>query len=413
MPGENGKAQDMNSTQKSKSNDHDLWRKVKDYSKGGIQKRIEAISIIFNQKNELPAQWMDLAYELASKEQPKEVRIALAKSFAASSLSTVQHFSILKILAKDPDEEVSQIVDTVLTKYRQQFDFLDSFNNGFNKATEEMRAKERETALNIIVQRQDMFGQLAGSMNKRQQDMFGQLAGSMNKRQQDMFGQLSGKAFSPIIGNIGIANLTPIKNLINPILSYYPVSELSTVETERRIPPRSKADTYVKKLQECKPGTKQWNNYQELCARILSYCLVPPLQEPVGQSSNFGGAHIRDIIFHIPHNIGDFWNWLIIKYGVAIVVECKNYANALNENQVVITSKYLGKKKLTTLGLVLARKGVGKSAHKAQIEQWVHNDLLVICLDDNDLAKMLELREKSQEPCKIIDNAIRKLLESV
>ena len=102
-----------------------------------------------------------------------------------------------------------------------------------------------------------------------------------------------------------------------------------------------------------------------------------------------------------------------MKFGIAIVVECKNYANFLTENQMIITSKYLGKKKLTLLGLVLTRRGLGESAQYAQIDKWKEDEKMMVCLVDEDLAKMLDLREKNEEPWKVIDKAIRNFLEGV
>jgi hypothetical protein len=407
-------SEDSQRSPHSKSHDIDLWQKVRDYSKGDPQKKIEAVSMIFNQNKKLPREWLDLACELAGKDQPREVRIALANSFAtSSSLTTGQYFSILKALANDPDKEVAQVVDIELARYRQQYDFLDRFSNEFNKAIEEMRAKERTTALNILVQHHDTLRRFGGDIRNGQQEKLGKLASDIHKQRQEIFEQVSGKAFSPLISNIGVANFQSIRGIIEPIPGYYPAAELSDVNTKSQIPPHSKADTYMKRLRRCVPGDESWKEYQDICTDILAYCLVPPLLEPSEQSQSLNGRHKRDLIFQIPHNAGDFWNWLIIKYGLAIVVECKNYAEPLKENQVVITSKYLGKKKLTTLGIMLTRKGLGKSAQQTQIDEWKDNDKMVVCLNDEDLIKMLELREKGQESSKVIDNAIRRLLERV
>src|SRR5918999_486005 len=309
--------------------DSELWQKVTNYANGSTDEKLKAISIIFGQHRKLPPKWVDIVCKLATEEQPKEVRIALASSFVtSSSLTTKQYFSVLRILSKVPDKEVSRIVDGELTKYKQNDEFFTLFSYEFNKAIEEIRLRERETLLNLVGQRSHVFGQLADSIHKRQ---------------QETFGQLSGKDFDPIIGNIGISNLKPIRKILEPIPSYYPVSELSTVETAGQIPADSKALDYVKRLRKCKRGRENWKEYQDLCTEILTYCLVPPLMEPSEQGQNIGARHKRDIIFQIPHGAGKFWDWIVLKFGLGIVVECKNYTDALKENEVVITSKYLGK----------------------------------------------------------------------
>ena len=61
----------------------------------------------------------------------------------------------------------------------------------------------------------------------------------------------------------------------------------------------------------------------------------------------------------------------------------------------------------------MTRADLTENAQHSQIDKWKLEDILMICLNDKDLAKMLELREKDQDPGKVIDNAVRKLLEKI
>ena len=98
---------------------------------------------------------------------------------------------------------------------------------------------------------------------------------------------------------------------------------------------------------------------------------------------------------------------------MAIIVECKNYTEPLKENQTIISSKYLDRKKLTRLSLMVTRKGLHQGGIKAQENQWIRDDKMIICLRDEDLIKMLELKENNDEPWKVIDNLIRQFLSSL
>jgi hypothetical protein len=98
---------------------------------------------------------------------------------------------------------------------------------------------------------------------------------------------------------------------------------------------------------------------------------------------------------------------------MAIIVECKNYTEPLKENQTIISSKYLDRKKLTRLGLMVTRRGLHQGGIKAQENQWIRDDKMIICLRDEDLIKMLELKENNDEPWKVIDNLIRQFLSSL
>ena len=83
-----------------------LWERVQKFSKGDICEKIEALSIILKQRDQLPAESIKIAFAFADKEQPKEVRLAVAKGFGKLHLSTKQYFSFLEILANDQDNDV-------------------------------------------------------------------------------------------------------------------------------------------------------------------------------------------------------------------------------------------------------------------------------------------------------------------
>jgi hypothetical protein len=79
---------------------------------------------------------------------------------------------------------------------------------------------------------------------------------------------------------------------------------------------------------------------------------------------------------------------------LAVIVECKNYGKELPANQVVITSKYFGPKRLGNFGIILTRKGLSSSAKAEQKRLWSEESKMILCLNDADLTKMLELKEQ-------------------
>jgi hypothetical protein len=74
----------------------------------------------------------------------------------------------------------------------------------------------------------------------------------------------------------------------------------------------------------------------------------------------------RSMVFYITYDIGTFWNFIILKYSDAFIVECKNYSELLSENEFIISSKYLDPKGLTNLGFVITRKGLSNNVKEAQ-----------------------------------------------
>jgi hypothetical protein len=96
-----------------------------------------------------------------------------------------------------------------------------------------------------------------------------------------------------------------------------------------------------------------------------------------------------------------------------LIVECKNYFRLLTENGFIISSKYLDPKGLTNLGFVITRRGLSKNAKEAQTNYWTRQGIMMICLIDDDLLKMLELKEKKEGAWKVLDLAIKKFRESL
>lgn len=122
----------------------------------------------------------------------------------------------------------------------------------------------------------------------------------------------------------------------------------------------------------------------KICVRIFVYCLVPPLLTPFEQSETRDGLHVRDLIFDIPHGLTGFLNYILIMYGMAIVVECKNYTRHLKENDMIVTSKYLDPDGLTSICLILSRKGLHEHGRKGREKARRSNNKMILSLSDDD-----------------------------
>jgi hypothetical protein len=163
-------------------------------------------------------------------------------------------------------------------------------------------------------------------------------------------------------------------------------------------------------LKELPPGNETWSDYQKLCENIFIFCFVPPLLEPLYESSTENGIHRRDMIFNIPHDLSGFWAYVQNAYNsIAIIIDAKNYTGVLPKDQIVLTGKYFGPKKLGNFGIIICRQGPDSSGVKQQADSWVHHDEMIVCLDDNDLIEMIGLKIAGEDPSHIIDNKIRQL----
>jgi hypothetical protein len=445
-----------------------LLNEILKASKGNIPNRHHAIDLLFEFHRKDPEAAISLLKKLASSDQPKEVRHYVAKKMQKGGLVTFEYYDLLKILLNNPDKELAAFIVTTSQPIYSQANFQNSLGNTFFDSLKSQRLAldglfsrpfhiNEKPFLSItqdITKNHNLFvdelskihKKLAQDLNRGITTAGSRSFGDILKSQRNVFSFNNASAFQSInesmsrlmkataekqnkwlkeVGSFGSAKpfvsfidvnnlaLSPLKEQIRRTAGYYSPQELESVKSPPATPSNKKAQSLISRLKECKPGIPDWNKYQDICEEILTYCMVPPLLEPIPQSRTRDGMHIRDLIFHIPHGLSDFWTYLISKYGTAIIVECKNYTDTLSENELIISSKYYGKKKLTNLGLILTRKGLSNNGLKTQEKLWDKEDKMLLVLTDEDLMKMLELKDKGDEPWMIIDLHERQFLSSL
>jgi hypothetical protein len=297
---------------------------------------------------------------------------------------------VLKVLEEDTNPEVKAGVNAV------------------HKRIEETMKPFIESIQAVARVQQDVLRGLAESIKLPQQELLGRL------RDQLVFTEFAAKSLFEPLDRVRRMNEEIIRGMQFALPSYYPLQDLRVVERPTSIPEKTYEAELSEKLLNCPTGHESWKDYQHLCKEILAHALVPPLLEPTEGSATEDDRQQRDLIFHIPHNAGDFWEYVRVRHkSVAIIVECKNYSRPLESNQVTITSKYFGDKRLGLFGIITSRKGLTDSAKNEQKRLWMEDNKMIVCLNDNDLLKMLELREADEDPEKVIDKTVRRFLESL
>jgi hypothetical protein len=195
---------------------------------------------------------------------------------------------------------------------------------------------------------------------------------------------------------------------------YYPLPELRIIERVPELARDSRATELRAKLRACPPGESSWKEFQNICGEILTYTLVPPLLQPKEEISTSNGRQRRDLIFHMPYNASNFWTWIMLTFkAVALIVECKNYSQELQADELTITSKYLDDTRLGLFGIIVSRKGYSESARDEQKRLWINDNKMILSLTDEDLVKMLRLKQAREDPAKVIDNAHRLFREAI
>jgi hypothetical protein len=400
----------------SKTNDK-LWEEIKKFSNGNIQSKTRAVDMIISNFRVFPQSFC-LLKKLANKRQPSEVRIRIAMKMREVPLKVKERSELMKILYQNADKNLlaglrltnmsSLVFSKLLTNINPSKTINDAIRNINPSKTinDAIRNINPSKTINDTLQLQTkLFNEITNL----------QMSKFLQSPRWSLLGNDYAKSGKPYVSFLDInKQLTlPFRNQLNRSVSYYSKAELEPIKSTPEVPTLTEASKLLQNLQDCEPGKKQWKKYQDICKEILCYCLVPPLMEPLEQSETRDGMHIRDIIFHIPHEHKGFWTFIINKFGWALVIECKNYANPIDENQLLISSKYVGKDKLSRLGLVVTRKGLSNNGIKSQENIWKSDGKMLLCMDDEDIAKMLELKNHRDEPWKVIDKKMRNFMTSL
>ena len=93
----------------------------------------------------------------------------------------------------------------------------------------------------------------------------------------------------------------------------------------------------------------------------------------------------------------------------AIVIECKNYSVKLDENKIVITSKYLGEDKIANLGFIFTRIGFEQNAIDYMRDRRGNPDGMFVGFTDSDLIIMIQLKDTGKDPSSVFWKKIQEL----
>lgn len=152
----------------------------------------------------------------------------------------------------------------------------------------------------------------------------------------------------------------------------------------------SKSKLLIKKLKSCNPGRKDCYIYQNLVGEIIEDVFCPPLEKPLGESSDHTKANRRDFIIPNYANEG-FWAFIREKYNADyIVVDAKNSAKKVKKADVLQIANYLKPHGAGMFGLIFSRNG-GDSAGCEQTlrEQWMVHRKMIVILNDSDIENIL------------------------
>lgn len=148
------------------------------------------------------------------------------------------------------------------------------------------------------------------------------------------------------------------------------------------------------------PGQAESSAYEHICVEILKYVFGENLSLWREQQKSNNGLYRFDLCCKIKHGdnheffdtLRDFFN---TKY---IVFEFKNYSNLITQSEIYTTEKYLYKTALRCVAIIISRKGADNNAIIASKGCLRENGKLILCLSDEDLHNLVDLKRSEEKP---------------
>lgn len=166
------------------------------------------------------------------------------------------------------------------------------------------------------------------------------------------------------------------------------------------------------KLRKIQPGREDAHKYEEVCEEIMRYLFSDNLEFFDAQRESNGGLYRFDYYGKIKHgNSNEFFdtikNFFRTKY---IIFEFKNYADEITQKEIYTTEKYLYEKALRKVAIIVSRKGIDENARKAARGSLREYGKLIICLSDENINKLINMKNNKEEPGDFLEAILDDML---
>ena len=189
----------------------------------------------------------------------------------------------------------------------------------------------------------------------------------------------------------------------------------STLEPEYEDPGLTdRAKQLIDALLAVPSGRPSYSNYERVCCEILEYLFCPELGQPDAQSLTVNRSQRRDVVMD-NHVEEGFWAQIRDRYHADyLVAEMKNNTGSVSNTSVWQLAAYMKEKGVGLFGLLIARNGVSRGvANYAIIDQWVHSKKMVVPLSNEDLVRMIRLRDEEGEATGYLGTLIDRIRRAV
>lgn len=162
---------------------------------------------------------------------------------------------------------------------------------------------------------------------------------------------------------------------------------------------------FHERLRKLKPGRDEAGAYEKLGTQIIKALFSDYLEFYDTQKSSETDLYRYDCCGKIKHgNTSEFFDmvqkFFQTKY---IIFEFKNYTEEITQKEIYTTEKYLYEKALRKVAIIISRKGMDEGAKKAVRGSLREAQKLILCLSDEDINHMLDMKTNGEEPADYLE----------
>lgn len=174
-----------------------------------------------------------------------------------------------------------------------------------------------------------------------------------------------------------------------------------------------KEQSLKERLLQIPPGTDHFSEYESVCVDILKHVLGQYLTLWRVQERSNDGLYRFDLCCKIKNDVNhDFFDTIKEYFNTKyIVFEFKNHSKKITQEEIYTTEKYLYEKALRKVAIVISRAGADEHALQAARGCLRETGKLILCLSDNSLLQMIEIKENGEQaPADFLEEMLDNLL---
>lgn len=196
----------------------------------------------------------------------------------------------------------------------------------------------------------------------------------------------------------------------------YTISDIKPQSPEPNIFEQKFSGRYNADLQErlrkIRHGKEEARKYEKLCGEIIRYIFSDDLEFFEEQKESNDELYRFDYCGKIKHGkLNEFFNTIQNFFNTKyIIFEFKNYSSEITQKEIYTTEKYLYEKALRKVAVIISRKGADANAHKAIRGCLRENGKLIICLSDEDINNLIDIKSTSGVPGDMLEAMLDDML---